>query len=426
MGQAVKRVVIPYEPRPQFIPYHERKQRFACIVAHRRFGKTVGCVNDLIKGAVTCKREAPRFAYVAPTYAQAKDVAWEYLKKFTAPIPGVRHHESELRADLPNGGRVRLYGAENYERLRGLYLDGIVLDEYGDIDPRAWTEVIRPALSDRQGWATFIGTPKGENHFAETSRKAAQDTDWFSLTLRASETKIISEKELQDARREMTQNKYDREYECSFSAANEGAIYAKEIEEAEREGRVGRVPMDKLLPVHMSWDLGFDDATFIWFWQVLGPEIRAVDCLEVSGESLAEIAVRVLSRNYNWGDCILPHDAEARELGTGKSRTEMLKQAGIRNIKIAPALDVQDGIEASRVMLAKVWFDAEKCARGLQCLRNYRREFDEKRKVFKDKPLHDWTSHAADALRYFAMMRKYQEPRPQRRARYDTDYRVFD
>jgi phage terminase large subunit len=146
-----RQVLIPYTPRPQFLPYHNRTERWAWIVAHRRFGKTVGCINELVKGALVCTKPDPRFAYIAPLYTQAKDVAWGYLKHFTAGIPGVTAHESELRVDLPNGGRVRLYGAENYDRMRGIYLDGAILDEYGDMDPRVWPEVIRPALSDRQG-----------------------------------------------------------------------------------------------------------------------------------------------------------------------------------------------------------------------------------------------------------------------------------
>lgn len=427
MGR-VQEIVIPYSPRREMVAFHERTERFACIVAHRRYGKTVGCANDLQKDVLECPREAPHFAYVAPTYAQAKDVVWEYLKKFASPIPGVTFHESELRVNYPNGGRIRLYGAENYERIRGIYLDGIVLDEYGDIDPRAWAEVIRPALADRQGRATFIGTPKGENHFAEVYRRAMLDPDWFSLTLRASETGVLPQSELDAARREMTPSQYAREFECSFAAATEGAIFAADIEVAEQERRIGRVPRDPLMQVHTSWDLGIDDATAIWFWQQAGQEVRAIDYMEVSGESLHELARRVLAKNYNWGQHILPHDVEVREMGTGKSRKEMLQLAGLSDIVVTPALPVQDGIEAARVMLAKVWFDAEKCARGLQCLRNYRREFDEKRRVFKDKPLHDWTSHAADALRYFCMMRsvgRYVFMPNDPGVVYETDYSVF-
>ena len=154
-----------YHARQQFLAFHARKQRWACLVVHRRGGKTVACVMDLIDAALNCKRENGRFAYLAPTYAQSKDVAWGYLKRFTADIPGVEQRESDLMVTFPNGARVRLYGCESYDRLRGTYHDGMVLDEYGDMDPRAWQEVIRPALSDRGGEALFLGTPRGFNHF---------------------------------------------------------------------------------------------------------------------------------------------------------------------------------------------------------------------------------------------------------------------
>ena len=157
-------VELQFLARPQFLPYLNRKERWACIVAHRRAGKTVACIMDLVKRAIDHTGREPRFAYVAPTYTQAKDVAWSYLKEYTAPIPDMGKSESELSVSFPhNGARIRLYGAENYDRIRGLYLDGVIIDEAGDIDPRAWAEVIRPALSDRKGWATFIGTPKGRN-----------------------------------------------------------------------------------------------------------------------------------------------------------------------------------------------------------------------------------------------------------------------
>ena len=194
MGRVERqRIEIPYWPRPQFQPYHDRKERFACLVAHRRAGKTVACINDLIKSAVTCTLPDPRFGYLAPYHAQAKDIVWTYLERYTAPIPGIETNISELRVDFPNGARIRLYGAENAARMRGLYFDGIVLDEPADMDPRVWPEIIRPALSDRKGWATFIGTPKGKNAFYDTYDAAKRSPEWFSLMLKASETGLVSQ-----------------------------------------------------------------------------------------------------------------------------------------------------------------------------------------------------------------------------------------
>lgn len=400
---AVQRIVIPYSPRQQFQPLHDRSQRWGAVVAHRRAGKTVACVNDLIKAAIVCQKQEPRFAYLAPYYAQAKDVAWSYLKRFTAPIPGTTAHEAELRVDLPNGGRVRLYGADNYDRLRGTYFDGVVLDEYGDMDPRAWEEVIRPALSDRLGWAVFIGTPKGRNHFADLWDRAKADPEWFTQMLKASESGLLPESELADARKTMSEDRYEQEYECSFQAAVIGSYYGREMTTAEKDKRLTRVPWEPGLPVHTAWDLGIGDSTAIWFAQHVGREIRILDYLENSGVGLDWYARELDKKPYKYGDHILPHDAEVKELGTGKSRLETLHSLGIRQTRIIPAQSVEDGINAARSLIPRCWFDEEKTKRGIDCLRNYRREFDERRKVFHDRPLHDWSSHGADAFRYLAL-----------------------
>lgn len=408
-----RQVLIPYTPRPQFLPYHNRTERWAWIVAHRRFGKTVGCINELIKGALTCQRSEPRFAYIAPLYTQAKDVAWGYLKHFTAGIPGVTAHESELRVDLPNGGRVRLYGAENYDRIRGIYLDGATLDEYGDMDPRVWPEVIRPALSDRQGWGTFIGTPKGRNGFYELGHGSADtgwegavyNDDWFTMVLKASETGILPQAELDDARKIMTPEQYEQEYECSFDAAIVGSYYGRELAELERQGRIRSAPWEPSLPVYTAWDLGLDDATAIWFVQAAGSEVRVIDYYETNNTALSDIARELLnSRRYTYAEHILPHDVAIRELMTAKSRKESLESIGLRPITVATRQDPEEGINAARQMLPKCVFDAEKCRRGLEVLKQYRREWDDKRKTFKATPFHDWTSHGADAFRYLAMM----------------------
>ena len=161
----IPRIRLGYQARPAFVSLHTRKERFGCVVAHRRAGKTVAAIMDLIDAALRCTKPNPRFAYLAPYYAQAKDVVWSYVKQYAGSIPGVTINEGELRADFPNGARLRLYGADNYDRMRGIYLDGVVLDEFADQPPQAWREVIRPALSDRQGWGLFIGTPKGRNAF---------------------------------------------------------------------------------------------------------------------------------------------------------------------------------------------------------------------------------------------------------------------
>ena len=209
-------LIIPYAPRRVFLPYHNRAQRWSVIVAHRRAGKTVATINDQIKSAITCNKPEGRYAYIAPLFNQAKDVAWTYLKRYATPVLAGPPNETELRVDLLNGARIRLYGADNPDRLRGLYLDGVVLDEAADMHPALWGEVIRPLLADRQGHATFIGTPKGRNSFYDMYQRGFTDPDWLSLMLRASETGIVAKAELDAAAKDMTPEQYAQEFECSF------------------------------------------------------------------------------------------------------------------------------------------------------------------------------------------------------------------
>lgn len=401
-----------YEPRAPFLPFHQREQRWACLVAHRRAGKTVACVADLVDAALRCPKPSPRLAYVAPLYVQAKDVAWGYLKRFCAGIPGTTFNEAELRADLPGDRRIRLYGADNYDRMRGLYLDGVILDEYADMPPAAWDAVIRPALSDRQGWATFIGTPKGHNAFFDVWQRAQGSPEWFSLMLRASETGLLPDGELDAARAEMTPEAFAQEYECSFEAAILGAYYGKDIAEAERAGRIGEVPVDPAVPVHTSWDLGVGDATAIWFFQVVGGAIHVIDHYEAHGHGLPHYAQVLAGKGYSYGTHYVPHDARARDLGTGRTRIETLQQLTGRWPHVLRSGEVMDGINAARLTLPRCRFDAVRCRDGLEALRQYRADFDEKTRAFRDRPRHDWASHTADSFRYLAMAWREMRPAP--------------
>lgn len=400
--RSVREVVIPYYPRPIWLGFHQSKSRWRVAVAHRRAGKTVAFINDAIKAALTCPLPNPRFGYIAPLLGQAKSVAWDYVKHYCAPIPEVKFNEAELRADLPNGGRVRLFGADNYDALRGMYFDGVILDEFGDMDPRAWTEVIRPQLSDRSGWAAFAGTPRGKNTFYDLRNRAALgEGDWSLWELKASETGVLTDSELSDAKASMSLPAYQREYECSFDATVEGAYYAAEF--ASMANRLTSIPVDPIVSVDTAWDLGIDDATAIWFVQDVGHERRLIDYLEVSGEGLPQIVKQLEAKGYRYGRHLLPHDVEVRELNNGTSRRETLEKLGLRNIEVIPQQEVADGINAVRLMLPRCWFDATRCARGIEALKQYRREWDGKRQTWRERPYHDWTSHASDAVRYLAL-----------------------
>jgi hypothetical protein len=399
----VTTVNLHFAARPQFIPYLTRKERWAAVVAHRRAGKTVGCIMDLVKRAIEHNGREPRFAYVAPTYTQAKDVAWSYLKEYTSAIPGIEKSESELTVTFPhNKARIRLYGAENYDRLRGLYLDGVVIDEAGDIDPRAWPEVIRPALSDRQGWATFIGTPKGRNDFHDIFKRSQSEDGWFSAELKASETGLIDDAELTDARRTLTPEQYAQEYECSFNAAVVGAYYGRDMEQAEAEDRIGKVPHDKAADVYASWDLGIGDSTAVWIFQIIGREWHWLRYYENSGHGLDHYVDWVKSLPFIVHRHILPHDGDARELQTGNSRREFMEQRGL-TCEVLPRHSAEDRINTARVKFNRFWFDAKGCGVGIDVLRMYRAEYDDRNKTLRARPLHDWASHGADAFGYGVM-----------------------
>lgn len=404
MAQA-RRIVIPYSPRSVFLPFHERSERFAIIVAHRRCGKTVATINDQIRNAITCQKPEPRLAYIAPLFNQAKDVAWTYLKRYAEPLLASAPNETELRVDLLNGARIRLYGADNPDRLRGLYLDDVVMDEAADMHPSVWGEVIRPLLADRQGSATFIGTPKGHNSFHAMAQRAKLDGHWFEMTLRASETGIVPTEELDAARQDMTAEQYAQEFECSFEAAITGAYFGKEVAEAERSGRITEVAYDDRYPVFTAWDLGRSDSTAIWFWQAPFGEIRIIDFYENHGQQAKHYAMVLHAKPYRYAHAFIPHDGRVTEFigdGSNRQRIESMRDMGLKP-RLVRDHKIMDGINAARVLFPRMVFDAGKCQEGLECLRQYRADYDDKARAFKDKPKHDWTSHAADAFRYMAM-----------------------
>jgi len=413
VAPAARQVALKYEPRKPFIPFHQSNKRWSCLVIHRRAGKTVATLNDLIISALTNKRERPQFAYIAPYFHQAKRVAWDYLKFYAEPFLASKPNESELRVELVGGRRISLFGADNADALRGIYLDGAILDEFGDFKPSVWGNVIRPALSDRQGWACFCGTPKGRNEFWTVREQARQHPDdWFRLELRASESGLIAPDELEQARRQLTPEQYAQEFECDFAAALPGAYFGREMVAAEREGRIRDVDLDSHVPVYTAWDIGYRDDTAIWFYQVIRDEIHVIDYHASSGQSVAFYAQLIADKKYKYATHWLPHDARAKTLASGgKSIIEQLAEhLGLSSLAIVPNLDIQDGIQAARVAIGKTWFDETKCHEGLEALRQYQREYDEDKKAFRERPRHDWTSHPADAFRMLAVAWQKQEP----------------
>lgn len=403
-----------YTPRKHQALIHRHLKRFNVLVMHRRFGKTILAINEIVDQGLRNALRAPQYAYIAPTYSQAKKIAWEALKEYTKMLPGVEYHETELRCTLhraQQGDKITIYllGSENPDNLRGMYLDGVVLDETADIHPELWTKVLRPALSDRTGWSMFVGTPKGQNWFYDLYQYAKQGAegtppkDWYYAIFKASETGVIPLAELEAARAIMSPEEYEQEYECSFASALVGAYYGREMEKAEEAKRITSVPYDPALPVTTAWDLGMDDATVIWLVQVYGKEVRLIGYIEESGAGLDFYVKKLKDLGYMYDEHLLPHDVAVRELGTGKSRLESLKSLGLRNVTVVPKLSIEDGINAARMLLARCWFDAVGCIRGINALKNYQRKWDSRNKVFQQRPLHDWSSHGADGFRTLAV-----------------------
>lgn len=364
------------------------------------------CIADLIEKALRCPLEMPQYSYIAPTYKQAKKVAWKYLKKLADSVT-TKVMESELSVELINGATISLFGADNPDSLRGLYHDGVIIDEYGDIAPMLYGEIIAPAVADRDGWVVFIGTPKGPNHFYELWSDAANDPDWFRSELKASTSGVFSATRLAKIKKQpgMDEDTYNQEFECDFHAANKGAYYAKQINELQDAGHMGIFPWDPTLPVITAWDIGYSDDTSIWFAQVHGQDIHIIDFWTGSQYSVDEVLAELAEKPYIYAPFHLPHDAKNKSFQTGKSLRELMWEAGCKTEQV-PDLSVQDGITAVRATLPRCYFNTGNEAvrkYGLNALIMYQREYDQVKRVYKQKPRHDWASNPADAFRYLAL-----------------------
>lgn len=401
----------PYIPRPIQRYLHENVTRFTVPVCHRRFGKSVWSINHIIFALLKNTKNRPQYAYVAPEKSQAKKIIWDYVKEFTSFIPGVKYYEAELKVEIPLGktsGFIYLEGAENPDRLRGTYYDGVVLDEVAQMPKSVWTQVIRPALSDRQGWAVFIGTPKGKNYFQELSRYSSdsevnKNGEWSTFVYKASETEVLPKEELESLRLSMDQDEYNQEYECSFDAVIPGSYYGKMLEKAKLDNRIGDFNWDPKFPVFTAWDLGgMNDATAIWFVQYINKKIMVIDYYEKSGITNEHLKV-VKEKPYLYSKHFLPHDANKRNESTGQTRAEETRIGLGSYCQVIKRLNIQDGINAARSIIPICHFNEKKCQRGLEALSYYHSEYVEKHDVMQINPVHDWSSHGSDAFRYLAL-----------------------
>ena len=358
-----------------------------------------------------CRSRKPQYAYIGPTFTQAKRIAWVYAKDYTEPYWAKPPQESELKITLKNEATIHILGADNADALRGMYLDGAVMDEYAMFRPSVCSQVIRPALSDRNGWGVFASTPRGKNLFYDMHKFASDpenQREWYHLTLKASLSGIMPLGELEALRRQMDPEEFAQEYECSFDAALKGAIYAKEVDQLFADHRVITLDQpsryDPLLPTNFVYDLGFTDATVCIAWQEHKDGSKTILKVDATtGVDIFEHIDRLHSFSGEVGEIWLPHDARAKNLQTGKSVVEQFLSEGIRP-RIVPPHKVRDGIAAARKVFPSIYIEEEHTGELVEALKAYRREWNDDLAMFSDKPVHDWASDYADAFRYMCVV----------------------
>lgn len=395
-------------------------------MCHRRSGKTVALVNDEIIGALETQLHRPQFAYIAPTYVMAKRIAWDYVKDYGGPLQpkGAKPNESELRIDIISSGgsvaRLFLAGADNPDSLRGIYLDGAVVDESALIPPFVTTQILMPALSDRQGWLVHSGTPKGKNHFYKTYQDALEDPEWYTMLLPASKSGILPADELARLRKNMPPEEYEQEYECSFTATSKGQILFKEVMSAQNEGRIS--PHIKPLPTRYAlviavFDIGFSDTAVCWLWQLTPTGFRLIRCIMHVGLEAQDWIDLLLKLPQVPSTVYLPHDAKARTFAAKNSAQAQFMACRDFNTHIVPRSSIHDRINAARAIMPYCEFcesepgvgkpDQTQKHSGIEGLQEWQYEWNEELQVFSQTPLHNWASHIGDSFSYGAQVLGY-------------------
>ena len=375
---------------------------------------------------MTSKNHAPRFAYIAPTYSQAKKIAWDYLKFYTKSIPGTKWNESELRCDFLNGARISLLSSENPDSIRGIYLDVAVCDEASFINQNLIDEVLMPALSDRKGKLFLVSTPQGMNNiFYEYFQKAQSDPNWFLYRAKASETGIVEKEELDAALAVMGAEKYSQEFECSFVGNIKGSIFGNIISSLEDKKQITRVPINPAYPVNTAFDLGFNDKTAVIFFQQIGHQIHIVDYYENSNEAFPHYAKVLKEKDYVYENHYGPHDLDQTEFSSGKTRREVAYQMGIR-FRVVPKISVEEGIHSVKMLLPRCLIDVDNCSKLINALRHYHRKYNDKERIYSAKPVHSWASHACDAMRYLSVgLSEHKFMNTTRQEQHKLDYKVL-
>lgn len=402
-------------------------KRYFMQIWHRRSGKDKTNIADVAPRKLI--QEPCLVKYIYPTLVMGRDNLWDgigadgfrYIEHIPRFIQKGISNQTRMMITTGTIGKgesiFQIGGSDKPDSLRGGNPKLVIFSEWSEQDPYAW-DVIEPILRENDGIGIFNTTPKGDNHARSLYEYAKNHPKWYVELLTAVDTGVWTKEELEqirldiikrfeaDGRSESEASAYfEQEYMCSFKAPVIGSYYGSAIQKAEKDGRITNVPYDSNLTVNTFWDLGVDDSTTIWFHQSVGNENRFIDYYENTGEGISHYASVLMQKGYEYGEHYAPFDIEVKELGTGKTRMEIARNNGII-FRVAPKLSLEDGINATRGILSTCWFDKDKCNRGIQALKNYQKEWDEKNKVFRNYPLHNWASHGADAFRYFAVSYK--------------------
>jgi hypothetical protein len=407
-------IKIKYKPRNWAKLLHNTAKKLIVLVLHRRAGKTTAAINHLNRDALRTAKT--KYAYVAPTYKQAKRIVWDMIKEYTKSVPGIKYNESELKVYYPNGSTLMVVGSDNPDSLRGIGLHGAFCDEYAQQNPIIFTEILSKCVADTGGYIIFGATPKGKGPFYKVYQVAKDDEDWLCIyktidqSLKEESGEVIEH--LKNALERdkklvkqgiMTEDEFQQEWYNSFEASLKGAVYLKELAKAREDGRIGMAPYDPGQPVYTVWDLGINDAMAIGFYQHIGGTPRMIDYYENTGLGLPHYAKVIKEKPYVYGKHFAPHDINQRELSTGKTRLDSAKKLGI-DFEVIPGVSLVDGIDQGRRFFYTLYIDSKKCQGFLDLIGMYQYKKDENTGILSNKPIHDHTSHAADVHRYASLV----------------------
>ena len=405
-----------FTPRPYQVPFLAAMDNGigrAVLVWHRRAGKEIVCFNEMIKRAYW--HRVGTYIYFFPTTGLGRRILWNGMDKDGRPfldyIPSAiiagKPNSSEMKITFTNGSIIQIMGTDMVINV-GVNPVGCVFSEFSIQNPYSWN-FTRPILRENGGWAVFNFTPRGKNHAYDLYLMAKNNPEWFAQKLTISDTGVLTEEDMDHERKEgMSEHLIQQEYYCSFDLGVEGAYYAKYLNKAQLEGRITRVSFDSMQSVDTYWDLGVGDETVILFVQNIGKEIHLIDMYRNQGEGLNHYAnvlqTRAKDNKWTYGDHFAPHDIKVRELGSGaQTRLDIARDLGI-DFQIVPNLPISEGIELARGIFSRLWIDAEKCNYFVKAIESYHKHYNEKLNVYSDRPVHDFSSHTADALRMLAVM----------------------